>query len=168
MTDDGADRAGMTPLQALILDRMAAKDWSPAEVEGRGITHATLHRYMNPVTMRQLPRQSTLDQLAAALDLPVVKIREAAWASLTGETRATAAGEASDVVDAIRNDPALSDRARDHLLNQYGILREWSQVPPQGGDQDQPSAADMNTKGRQRMDELREHRSARRRKPQKP
>lgn len=76
---------GMTPLQALIVTRMTERGWTPPQVEKRGVKHATLHRYMNPVQLRTLPRQSVLADLAKALDLTVEEVRDAAVRSLDSE-----------------------------------------------------------------------------------
>lgn len=76
---------GMTPLQALVLGRMREKQWDAKAVEARGVSHATLHRYMNPVVLRQLPRQRILESLASALDLSVDTVRQAAVESLVGQ-----------------------------------------------------------------------------------
>lgn len=75
---------GMTPLQALIDTRMREKGWTPKDVESRGVRHATLHRYMNPVVLKQLPRRSVLEALAAGLELDVADVEQAAIESLTG------------------------------------------------------------------------------------
>lgn len=74
--------AGMSPLQALITERMRAKGWDAPTVEARGVKHATLHRYMNPVALRQLPRAAVLQALATALDLDVEEVRQAAKDSI--------------------------------------------------------------------------------------
>lgn len=74
---------GMTPLQRLIVERMLDQRWEPRDVEQRGgVSHATLHRYMQPVVLKQLPRQSVLRQLADGLRLPEARVRAAAVASL--------------------------------------------------------------------------------------
>lgn len=70
--------AGMAPLQRLILDRMREKRWEPKHVEARGVKHATLHRYMNPIQLLQLPRRSVLEDLAHGLQLPVEEVTQAA------------------------------------------------------------------------------------------
>ena len=74
----------MTPLRALILGQMEARRWDPKDVEERGIAHATLHRYMNPLRMKTLPRSDVLTALATSLDLPLERVRQAAWESLEG------------------------------------------------------------------------------------
>lgn len=73
---------GMTPLQALIRDQMERKGWEPRDVEDRGVKHATLHRYMQPIILKQLPRKSVLLSLAGALSLDVEDVLAAAVASL--------------------------------------------------------------------------------------
>ena len=78
MAKRGTKARGMTPLQALVLSRMQEKQWDARTVESRGVTHATLHRYMNPVQLRQLPRQAVLEGLAKALQLDVEVVRQAA------------------------------------------------------------------------------------------
>jgi len=70
--------AGMSPLQALVTERMRTQGWDAPTVESRGVSHATLHRYMNPLVLRQLPRASVLTALAKALELDVEEVREAA------------------------------------------------------------------------------------------
>ena len=73
----------MSPLQRLVLGRMRERGWDPKTVEERGpVTHATLHRYMNPVVLKQLPRQDVLRSLAAGLDLTYEDVRDAAMASI--------------------------------------------------------------------------------------
>lgn len=73
---------GMSPLRALITERMREKGWDAPTVEGRGVKHATLHRYMNPLVLRQLPRASVLEALAGALELDVEDVRQAAKDSI--------------------------------------------------------------------------------------
>lgn len=78
------DPAGMTPLQVLILERMRQKGWDAKQVEDRGVKHATLHRYMNPIEMKQLPRQAVIQALAGALDLNEEDVLQAAKDSVAG------------------------------------------------------------------------------------
>lgn len=119
--------SGMTPLQALILDRMRERGWTPKQVEERGVTHATLHRYMNPVRLKQLPRQSVLDQLSAALELPVSTIRLAAMDSIEGaeqpwrrtSTHLTRKYELFIVVDK-RDRTSMTDREMLEALAELG------------------------------------------------
>jgi len=73
---------GMSPLQALITTRMQEKGMDAPAVEARGVKHATLHRYMNPVHLRQLPRAAVLEALAQALELDVEDVRQAAKDSI--------------------------------------------------------------------------------------
>jgi hypothetical protein len=63
------DLDDMNPLQRLIVERMAERGWDPKEVEARGIPHATLHRYSNPLVLKAPPREKTIRQLATALHL---------------------------------------------------------------------------------------------------
>src|SRR3954447_5316928 len=82
MSEGGAHASGMSPLQTLILDRMRERGWTPKQVEDRGVSHATLHRYMNPVVLQQPPRKSVLRALADALDIPLSKMERAAVESV--------------------------------------------------------------------------------------
>lgn len=93
MAKAGTNAGGMNPLQRLILDRMRERGWTPQDVEARGVTHATLHRYMNPLQLKTLPRQQVLASLAQALELPVEKVRAAAFAAIAG----TPAAEVTEV-----------------------------------------------------------------------
>ncbi|MGZ6838722.1 MAG: helix-turn-helix domain-containing protein [Blastococcus sp.] len=77
-----SDSGGMNPLQALILERMSERGWTPKDVEARGVNHATLHRYMNPLTLKAPPRRDTLQKLANALDLPLSRVERAAVESV--------------------------------------------------------------------------------------
>ena len=112
MARGDADAAGMSPLQRLILDRMREQGWSPKDVEDRGVKHATLHRYMNPVVLHQLPRRAVVEALADGLRLPVEKVEEAALASLartgtaggTTTTTGTARGAAGLVGPGVQPD----------------------------------------------------------------
>lgn len=49
---------------------------------------------------------------------------------------------ATDTVEAIRQDPALNEVARDHLLRQYAILREWSEPADRNKDSRPETPAD--------------------------
>jgi hypothetical protein len=77
----------MYPLQRLVLDQMRDRGWSPKQVEDRGVKHATLHRYMNPLVLRGLPRQESLKQLADALDLDFERVLQAAKDSVGWDAR---------------------------------------------------------------------------------
>lgn len=144
----------MSPLRRLILDRMREKGWDPKDVEGRGVKHATLHRYMNPVEMLQLPRRSVLEALAAGLQLPVPVVTQAAKDSVGWNGDATAVetdarpasppslsvvpsrvessqDDEEDDVDnavlrAIAADPHLDEISREHFTSQYKILRKFT------------------------------------------
>jgi hypothetical protein len=125
VSDGSTHAAGMSPLQALILDRMRSRGWTPKDVEDRGVAHATLHRYMNPVELKQPPRSSVLQSLASALDLPLARVQRAAVESVGYEYHEAESPEPTnpaDVEAAIRNDPGLLPEARDHLLSQYRLL----------------------------------------------
>ncbi len=76
---------GMSPLQALVTSRMRELSLDPQAVEKRGVKHATLHRYMNPVRLFQMPRVAILEAFAKALEVDVDEVRQAAKDSL-GET----------------------------------------------------------------------------------
>ncbi len=82
MAGEGTQPSGMSPLQALILGRMRDKGWTPKQVEERGVSHATLWRYMNPVRLSSPPRKSVMQSLANALDLPVSEVQRAAVESV--------------------------------------------------------------------------------------
>ncbi|MGZ6836795.1 MAG: helix-turn-helix domain-containing protein [Blastococcus sp.] len=77
MAGTGSDSGGMNPLQALIHRRMVERGWTPQDVEARGVSHATLHRYMNPLVLKSPPRRDTLQKLANALDLPLSEVERA-------------------------------------------------------------------------------------------
>lgn len=127
----------MSPLQRLIVERMKARGWSNQHVEDRGVPHATLMRYINPLTMKAPPREATLRQLADALDLSFEQLRDAALASMREAVDAPPvrhlkpapsppsprgrAGE-NEVVAAIQRDPYLLPEAKEHFLNQYELL----------------------------------------------
>jgi hypothetical protein len=127
----GTHSPGMSPLQRLILDRMRGKGWTAKQVEDRGVSHATLHRYMNPVQLRQPPRKSVLQSLATALDLPLRAVEQAAVESVGYDYTASQNGsnghrapEPTSVEEAIIADPALPAIAKAHLLNQVELLRQ--------------------------------------------
>lgn len=139
MSKGGAHAAGMSPLQALILDRMREHGWTPKQVEDRGVSHATLHRYMNPVQLQQPPRKSVLRALATALDLPLSKLEQAAVESVgydytaAGQTPAgTTPQPRMSIEDAINSDPSLPEIAKAHLLSQVALLRHLRDgLPPE-------------------------------------
>lgn len=128
----------MNPLQRLILDQMHKRGWSPKQVEARGVSHATLHRYMNPVKLQTLPRRQILEALAAALDLPLEAVRAAAMATIGWDgsrgvdaepladarrLKAVPTSGENPVIEAIKADPYLLPEAKEHFLNQYELLR---------------------------------------------
>jgi hypothetical protein len=122
----------MSPLQRLILDQMRRRGWTPADIEARGVTHPTLHRYMNPVTLKSPPRQGTQEALAKALDLPLVAVKRAALASVGWTAGSEEPDHAAiepvptggtDVVQAIQADGALIPEARQQLVAHYLLLR---------------------------------------------
>lgn len=134
--DGVAHAPGMSPLQALILNRMRERGWTPKQVEDRGVTHATLHRYMNPVALRQPPRKAVLEQLARALDLPLGRVEQAAVESV-GYDYTLPAG-VDDVAaplsieEAIEADPSLPPVAKAHLRSQVALLRHLRDgLPPE-------------------------------------
>lgn len=127
MAERRAHAPGMSPLQALIVNRMRDRGWSPKQVEDRGVAHATLHRYMNPVVLNQPPRKSVLQSLATALDLPLSSVQQAAVESVSydythAERNELPLAEVS-LEQAIENEKDLHPAARAHLLNQLEILR---------------------------------------------
>lgn len=75
---------GMTPLQALVVNRMREQGWEPKDVEKRGVAHATLHRYMQPTPLKGLPRERVMKELAEALTLNYDQVLEAAMATVAG------------------------------------------------------------------------------------
>jgi hypothetical protein len=129
----------MNPLQRLIVDTMRRQGWEPKDVEARGVTHATLHRYMNPVTLKAPPKDKVVRQLAEALSLSYDRVWQAAvetvgWKAGQAEVRSLRSVESTDVMpsvlDAIRDDPDLLPEAKDHLMNQYTLLlRVQAAVP---------------------------------------
>lgn len=75
---------GMTPLQALVVNRMREQGWEPKDVEQRGVAHATLHRYMQPTPLKGLPRERVMRELADALTLNYDEVLAAAMATVAG------------------------------------------------------------------------------------
>lgn len=139
MSKGGAHASGMSPLQTLILDRMRERGWTPKQVEDRGVSHATLHRYMNPVVLQQPPRKSVLKALADALDLPLSRMERAAVESVGYDY--TASGRTpvgvtpqprTSIEDAILDDDSLPEVAKAHLLSQVALLRHLRDgLPPE-------------------------------------
>jgi hypothetical protein len=74
----GTDPADMPPLQRLIVTRMRDKGWSATQVEDRGISHSTLHYYLQTRRLKAMPRDSTITALASSLDLSEEEVRAAA------------------------------------------------------------------------------------------
>lgn len=130
---------GMPPLQALIINTMRERGWSPKQVEDRGVSHATLHRYMNPVELRQPPRKSILRDLATALDLPLSKVERAAvdsvgygYSTTDEPAEPIPARMVVSIEEAIEADPDLPDIAKAHLLSQVALLRHLRDgLPPE-------------------------------------
>lgn len=120
----------MSPLQSLITGRMREQGWEPKDVEARGVKHATLHRYMNPVELRQLPRRDVLESLAEGLVLPYDRVLQAAkdtvgWtAGQSAPLHAVPDSEPDvpDLIAAVRAHPGLLPEAKEHLINQIGLL----------------------------------------------
>ena len=82
MAEQRSEPDGMAPLQRLIVERMREQGWEPKDIEARGVKHATLHRYMKPVRLKNLPRQEVLQTLATALTLNYDAVLEAAMGSV--------------------------------------------------------------------------------------
>lgn len=82
MGTKGADAAGMTPLAQLVVDTMRRRGWSMQQVEARGISHSSLHRFTQPVAYSQTPRKASLEKLALVLDLPLSQVQKAAMQSV--------------------------------------------------------------------------------------
>lgn len=132
----GTNADDMPPLQKLILEQMHRRSWSPAQVEERGIKHATLHRYMQRVELRTMPRESTLKELAAALDLDEHQVRDAAYRSMAANRGSRdSVGEAAPVARARQGGPVLpleglTEEQQEHLRRTAEIFR--SQNPKAG------------------------------------
>lgn len=132
MAEKGAHAGGMSPLQSLILDRMRERGWSPKDVEERGVKHATLHRYSNPIVLKQPPRKAVLQQLATALELDLAVVEQAAVESVgyayTGRRAVEVAPELSSeeatrrIINLIRAHPGLHPVNKAHLAKQVEIL----------------------------------------------
>lgn len=140
MPDSGHDSGGMSPLQTLVIEQMRRHGWGPKDVEDRGVAHATLHRYMNPVKLSQLPRRSVRQSLADALGVPFDRVTEAAMASIDwsperqdlrhgAPTSALVSQPGDSVLSAIEHDPLLLPEAKEHLQRQYLLLKRLSPDP---------------------------------------
>jgi hypothetical protein len=124
--------SGMTPLQALIVNTMKRRGWDAPAVESRGVPHSTLHRYLQPTPLSQLPRARVMKMLADALELDVEEVRAAAFETVQGRTEGQAwrAGnhfpiedglEVAVMVDRIDRLPITEEQ----LQQGMGIARRW-------------------------------------------
>jgi transcriptional regulator with XRE-family HTH domain len=69
----------INPLQRLIQQRLAERDWSYGEVARRGGLHrSTVYTLAVTRNLTRPPRPATIDGLARGLDVPVAVVRAAA------------------------------------------------------------------------------------------
>lgn len=136
MPEQDTDLDAMNPLQRLIVERMAERGWTPKEVEARGIPHATLHRYTNPLVLKAPPRSETIRQLSKALrlDFDVVSragLEAVAWSHerTREEVRAILADDATASTDE-RLDQALT--AVERMLREQEQLRRTIEAIKKG------------------------------------
>ena len=72
----------INPLQRLIRQRLAERDWSCGEVARRGaLPRSTVYTLATTRNLTRPPRPDTIDALATGLDVPVAVVRAAAAAS---------------------------------------------------------------------------------------
>lgn len=132
----------MLPLVRLVREKVNASGMSlRVFADDRRIAYSTLRRYYdkNLRPLSQPPRKETLRELALALDVPLREVEQAALESLSyrqtppqlepGAT--TPAPEEDAVVRAILADPNLLPEAKQHLVNQYGLLLRIQGSPAQ-------------------------------------
>ena len=97
----------INPLQRLIRQRLAERNWSYGEVARRGgLPRSTVYTLATTRNLARPPRPATIDALAKGLDVPVAAVRSAA-AESTGL-------HYYDQAPAGREDPA--DRERELLI----------------------------------------------------
>lgn len=111
-------------VRRLIDDRYSGNQ--SALAQDIGVAASTVTRWIDGAT----PTIAALHDISDALDVPMTELLVAAGAlsarDLGGEQVQTPQVSA-DVAEAIRKDADLIERARQHLLDQYQMLRELSQ-----------------------------------------
>jgi hypothetical protein len=130
VAEQDTDLDDMNPLQRLIVERMRQRGWTPKEIEARGIRHATLHRYTNPLALKTPPRPATIRQLAEALDLDYDRVWRAAvdavvW-SQRSRTRepATPEGDAAVTTERLEMTLAAVEREHEELRRKIEALKK--------------------------------------------
>ena len=74
-----ASLTAVNPLQRLIRERLAERDWSYGEVARRGgLPRSTVYTLATTRNLVRPPRPATIDALARGLDVPVSAVRAAA------------------------------------------------------------------------------------------
>ena len=102
-----APEQDINPLQRLIRQRLAERDWSYGDVARRGgLPRSTVYTLATTRNLARPPRPATIDALAKGLDVPVAAVRAAA-AESTGL-------HYYDQAPVGREDPA--DRERELLI----------------------------------------------------
>lgn len=132
------------PIVKLVREKVDASEWSlRTYAQMRGVAYSTLRRYYdkNLSPLRQPPRRETLRELALALDVPLGEVEQAALESLSYrsspvklEPRATnnQSRPAGDIIAAIEQNDELLPEAKEHLINQVGLLLRVQRAAPVG------------------------------------
>ena len=131
----------MLPLVRLVREKVNASGLSlRVFADDRRIAYSTLRRYYdkNLAPLSQPPRKETLRELALALDVPLREVEQAALESLSYratppqlEPGATTPAPEEAVIHAVLADPLLLPEAKQHLINQYGLLLRIQGSPAQ-------------------------------------
>lgn len=98
--------------------------------EAAGISLSTVTRALD---VGRVPEPEILRKMAPALHRSVLECFIAAGYLTASEAGIATKGDlprapVADVAEAIKQDTDLLEQAREHLLNQYAILREWSEA----------------------------------------
>lgn len=115
---------------------LAAKGWNPADLSrAAGVDQGTVLDFLNGNRTPQIKTRGrmeqavgwpagTLDDIAAGHEPPLVELDEQDDEQDGGRhlTVAPDVPPENPVLEAIRNDPHLLPEAKEHLLNQYGLL----------------------------------------------
>jgi transcriptional regulator with XRE-family HTH domain len=112
-------------VQQLLQAAKAVSKLSVRDIaEKAGVSHGTVSNYINGADRKHPIPEDMLDKLAKGFGIPAPRLRAAHYADrglIPAESaEPTKAGE--DVISAVLADPDLLPEAKEHLVNQYGLL----------------------------------------------
>lgn len=101
---------------------MGERGWDVADmVRGIGVDPGTLRDFLNG---QRWPRTSTRGKIERALGWESGTIR--AIAEGVGQAPGARPARPADIAELLATDPTLSERSREHIVNQYRLLQQLS------------------------------------------